>query len=953
MYYDDNVKIKIDWKSLILKLVLVVLFVLLIIWLFPVPKLDTFYNKVYNENLTSMKDAARNYFTADKLPSNTGTKSTITLKDMLDKKMITEFTDKNNNACNKNDSYAQVTRTEDGDYVLKVQLSCDEKSDYIIEDLAVNNTTIINNIDNGNSTNNNISNNNNNNNETTKTNNNNTNNNNEDDGIEIDKSSLNGSDLKYDKSGALEYEYKRAITKTNISYSCPDGYVLDSSKNACFKYDTNETIAATAKYFDDTTVTTDAYKNTTGGYYQTTDYIKTLEKEELVCPTGYTLNGKICYKYINATVVPGTTTYSCPTGYTLNDKKCISKVSPTTKTGESTHYCPSGYTLNGTKCVYTTNAYIRQGETSYNCPSGYTLKGTLCERVIDSMYKQGETTYTCPTGYTLNGNVCKKTINAAEKQGDTTYTCPSGYTHNYNDRTKCTSPIIKATKTVTKGKTTYTCPNGGTLNENNMLCVYEATKKSGGETCKCPNGYTQSGNQCVDSYNASRGTGSTSCSCPSGYSDNGSNCAKVVGNATEKITWSNPTVTSSRTQLSVYNNGSERRELANSSCNLSGCQYTYYTYTANKSYTCSSGTQVGNRCYSYTNKNCTNTQGAYYCPNGGSLSGDRCYLTKEKVCTKNSDTYTCPNGGTLNTNNNRCRYQPTVKTAKDTVKYSCPTGYTLDIDQCWKEVKATATTKTMFVCPTGYTQNGNQCISTVNPTAKTGQGVRYCPSGYTLSGTKCISTVSSTTKTGESTYYCQNGYTLKGDKCIKEIDASVKQGETSYSCPAGYTLSGYECIKEIDGTPHTTETKYTCPTGYVQEGTTCYQYTEATDKKTYNYSCPEGFTKNGEGEKTECRKYIESNTTYFCTDINERLVDDKCIKTVKGSFMGYSCPDGYMTVGEICVLKTLDCAEPNEIVNTTTNYEYTWSIESSLNGWIPTGKTRAIENTQNSVSYDK
>ncbi len=38
MYYEDNVKIKIDWKGLILKLIAVVLVVLLIIWLFPMPK---------------------------------------------------------------------------------------------------------------------------------------------------------------------------------------------------------------------------------------------------------------------------------------------------------------------------------------------------------------------------------------------------------------------------------------------------------------------------------------------------------------------------------------------------------------------------------------------------------------------------------------------------------------------------------------------------------------------------------------------------------------------------------------------------------------------------------------------------------------------------------------------------------------------------------------------------
>ena len=42
MYEENNVRININWKSLILKVVLVALVILLIILVFPSPKLDVF-----------------------------------------------------------------------------------------------------------------------------------------------------------------------------------------------------------------------------------------------------------------------------------------------------------------------------------------------------------------------------------------------------------------------------------------------------------------------------------------------------------------------------------------------------------------------------------------------------------------------------------------------------------------------------------------------------------------------------------------------------------------------------------------------------------------------------------------------------------------------------------------------------------------------------------------------
>jgi hypothetical protein len=697
MYEDGNYKIQIDWKSLILKLVLIVIAILLIVWLFPMPKLDTFYNRVFNDNLATMKTAAENYFTTDNLPASNGASSTLKLQDMLDKKLLVSFVDKNNNACNTSNSYAQVTKTENNTYVLKVQLSCDDKTDYVLENIntsvanakATSDTSSTSNSTSSNSSSSSSSD------SSSASGYTQTKNNSEDDAEDtID------ANASYDKDGnKISYQYKKAINKTSTSYACPDGYVKEN--NICYKYETGETINATPLYFDDVKTTVDAKKNTTGEYTVTAKPNKTVAKTEKVCPSGYTLNNNICYKYDNVHVTPGSTTYTCP----------------------------DGYTLSGTTCTKTQSAtYTSNSSTYYTCPDGYTLSGTTCSRTVTS------TNYTqscsCPSGYNDNGNNCSKTI-----------------------------PV-----------TTYT----------------------------------------------------QSCSCPSGYAASGSSCARTVSSsyaASKSSYWSNPTVQTSSTPLSVYNNGSSKRVLANHVCTARGCTYTYYYYTL------------------ITN---------YSCPNGGSRSGATCY--------KSSTVYA----------NKTCTNVP--HTSYQTV-----------------------------------TANKN-CTSIPHETGST-------------------ETISATPHTS---------------------------GEGHYSCPSGYSISGSTCTQTINATVHTSDTKYTCPSGYVKDGSTCYQYTEPTTKKTYKYSCPEGYTQSGSNDKTTCTKKIASKTTYYCEDAQATLVDDKCIKTIKGTLKGYSCPDGYVLNNDKCVKKTTTCMQAEKVTNTTTTYEYKWSTESSLEGWTQTGKTKTISN-----NYDK
>ena len=638
MYENDNYKIQINWKNLILKLAAMIIIILLIIWLFPMPKLDTFYNKVFNDNLNSVKSAAENYFTTDKLPDKTGSSTTIKLEDMIDKKIIMNFVDKNNNSCNESNSYAQVTKTESNTYVLKVQLSCDDKTDYVLENL--------NNVKTNTTTNNTA---------TDTDEHTITKNNSEDDAEDIIDSNAD-----YDKDGnKIEYQYKKAVTKTSSSYSCPTGYVLDN--NICYKYQTGETINATPLYFNDITTTNDAKKNNSGSYTVTIIPNKEIDKQDKVCPTGYTLNGNICYKYQSVNVNPGSSSYSCL----------------------------DGYSQNGSTCTKTINASYTSNSSTY---------------------------YTCQDGSQPNGTSCTK------------------YTTN----------------------TTYT----------------------------------------------------TSCNCPTGYNPSGSSCVKYVSSsytAHESSIWSNPTTSESTIRLTEYNNGTTRRTLAHHTCTIRGCKYIYYNSYLKKSYSC---------------------------PNGGNLSGNTCYTStptySNKVCTQTPHTTT------------QVSYYPAIK---------------------------------------------------------------------------------------------------------------HENGGSYYYCPAGYSLNGTSCTQNTNATTHTTDTTYSCPTGYVKEGSTCYQYTEVTNNITYEYTCPYGYTKNGNDKSTTCSKTINSNTSYYCEDANATLVDTKCLKVVKGGLKGYSCPENYILNNDKCVKKTTECTKPEEVTNTSTNYEYKWSTEASLDGWTQTGKTKSANAINN--DYEK
>ena len=645
--YDDNVTVRVgvNWKEIVIKVVLLIIFILILCWLFPKPDLDIFYDSVYTTNINTMKEAAKSYYTTDKMPSAVGESTSMTLKEMVDNHMIIRFTDKNGNYCDESSSKVEVTKISDKEYALKVVLNCGDEKDYIIETIGCNsvctgeNCTIINNNYVSNNTNGNGNNNSGENGNGTTSENGNgngTNNNGSSNGdvtYNEDGSVVIGSKDGYNDTSytidTVYYQFRKAITNYSTVYTCPTGYVKNGTQ--CSKYVVGATIDATPVYNPDTTIEYDAKLVNGESVTVYADPIKTANEVTYTCPDGYTKNGAYCIKYTDAkeNIV---TSYTCPSGYTKNGTKCTYTYDAKYNDGKTSYTCPKGGTLSGTKCTITSDA---TSSTTYSCPSGYTKNGTSCYKVYDATYTAGATSYTCPSGYTKNGNKCYKTYDAKYTAGSTSYTCPSGYTRN---GTKCYKTYDAK---YTAGATSYTCPSGYTKNGTKCYKTYDAKYTAGATTYTCPSGYTKNGTNCYYTYNATYTAGKTTYSCPSGGSLSGTKCT-ITKNATSSTSYTNWVsqgtyyyTTASKaytgdTSKLVYG-GTITGAKCGSPCGNSGIwyYYTYYTRSTTTSYSCPSGyTRNGSSCYYTYNATASTAQGSYSCPNGGSLSGTKCTITK-------------------------------------------------------------------------------------------------------------------------------------------------------------------------------------------------------------------------------------------------------------------------------------------------------------------------------------
>jgi len=442
-------------KEILIQILCIVLFVFLLLWLFPTKSYIKKSNysgnlesqqvedALFNGNVQTMKDAAIKYFTTSRLPKKTGETVKITLKEMLDKKLILSFVDGNGKSCDVDNSYVEVVK-EENEYQMKVNLACTTKSDYIIVYLGCNyycDTDI----------------------------------------CKTKPSTTKPSTTT--KPVSEQYKYVKTIDPVCTTSAWSDWTTtrLTSSTNVkvdtkwvttgstCYSYtstydykepetvvdNSKVTIKVTSPYCVNPLYTLSSDKLTCT--YKTTDNIE--YKEVKKCPTGYVENDKKTgcvsksYKEVNKTTSEGT--WSKPETKVYNESRVSTS---TTKYSNPTVIVGVG-NCNG--CVYSVNyvydvsTYI-SGETKETCPSGYDVKvGSKCYKSAD--YTKTKEAVGCLTSnYKLvkeNGSyvcvatvssLCKKGYTLNKETGKCTYSekgtkleCPEGYEFTDSTKTQC------------------------------------------------------------------------------------------------------------------------------------------------------------------------------------------------------------------------------------------------------------------------------------------------------------------------------------------------------------------------------------------------------------------------------------------------------------------------------------------------------------------------------------
>ena len=523
----------------------------------------------FQKNIEIMRDAAKSYFTVNRMPSTVGDKVTLTLKEMLDAKMVLGIKDNAGKACDTTKSYVEVTKNDD-EYVMKVNLACDGMEDYIL--------------------------------------------------VNIGCYDFCNASCKTDVIKVYEYEYKKITACKLTDWSAWTNW---STKKESTNSNKKEEVK-TEKKQEEVVESIDATKGKTtyncdkypGYTLSGTKCIKTTTSTDTIDATysnktyncdkypGYTLNGTKCEKKIEETktydAIENPATYNCDkySGYTLSGTKCIKTVTSTeTKDANVKYSCASGYTLNGTKCGKTTSrTETKDATASYSCPSGYTLSGTKCTkkttttdtkaatvvygtRNIDVEYKCNEqkcTTktvmdcsngcqmvpqtscesvpktchktvsqqyvsgYRCESGYTLSGTQCSKTTTTTDtKDATVSYNCPSNYSKDGN---KCIRVV--ADTDIVDAKKSYNCAEGYTLSGTKCsktttnTDTKDAVKNTTTYNCNKYSGASLSGNKCVikttttDTKNATESGGGYVCK--TGYKLDGNKCSKTITNTETK-----------------------------------------------------------------------------------------------------------------------------------------------------------------------------------------------------------------------------------------------------------------------------------------------------------------------------------------------------------------------------------------------------------------------------------
>lgn len=513
MYTNEN---KFSFRDIILQFLFVALFIFILLWLFPTKnyvkevKSELLENTsteeqqssvlvtsaIFNQNITTMKEASILYFTTPRLPAKKGDEVKLTLKDMLKEHLLVAPLDEQGNACDVDKSYV-ILRKDSDEYTLKVNLKCGSEEEYILVHLGCYDYC------NG--------------------------------AVCESKTTAKPS---YKQPTSSKTPNTPVTPKPTISYQYEyklNGRWSDWSKWS--EWTTTKLTESTSKDVESKTETTK----------DKVDIVAATPKVTFTCPTGYTLTGTKCVQS-NEQILTATIkkVYTCPSGYTYNGGTCkkgyISTVDPTKKV---TYTCPSGYSISGTTCYKTSTTTVDATKTiKYSCDDGYVINGTQCTRTVKTVTRQTFTSEKSGSNYALVSvdtrsactgcalvtywtyDVTTTSQSTKAASSSVSYSCPSGYDSLGNGRCARTDSTTAA---ASRTESDLTCPSGYDLkNGKCKKTVIYTVDPDVNISYSCKEGNLVEGVCVKGSVSTIEATKNTTYSCDAGYDLDGMTCRKVT-----------------------------------------------------------------------------------------------------------------------------------------------------------------------------------------------------------------------------------------------------------------------------------------------------------------------------------------------------------------------------------------------------------------------------------------
>ncbi len=90
-------------------------------------------NSTYKENLDHISDVMYGYFTRDKLKELKDKDFKMTVKELIDDGQLVSIVDNYDKVCDDENSYVELSKYNDKEYVLKIKLKCSKEDDYVLK----------------------------------------------------------------------------------------------------------------------------------------------------------------------------------------------------------------------------------------------------------------------------------------------------------------------------------------------------------------------------------------------------------------------------------------------------------------------------------------------------------------------------------------------------------------------------------------------------------------------------------------------------------------------------------------------------------------------------------------------------------------------------------------------------------------------------------------------------